>query len=121
MVVRSRPRPVDHEEIDMRRYLVLLPAPEAEWAKLPPEEHQKGLASHGQFHEDLAAGGHRIIAVSPLEPSAQATSMRPDGNGGATITDRSEEHTSELQSLMRISYAVFCVKQKKHNTTTPHT
>ncbi|HEY9562756.1 MAG TPA: YciI family protein [Nocardioides sp.] len=71
----------------MRRYLILLPAPEAEWAKLPPEEHQKGLASHGQFHEDLAAGGHRIIAVSPLEPSAQATSMRPDGNGGATITD----------------------------------
>src|SRR3546814_2669892 len=28
-------------------------------------------------------------------------------------TDRSEEHTSELQSLMRISYAVFCLKQKK--------
>src|SRR3546814_3664459 len=30
--------------------------------------------------------------------------------------DRSEEHTSELQSLMRISYAVFCLKKKKHNT-----
>src|SRR3546814_2073761 len=30
---------------------------------------------------------------------------------------RSEEHTSELQSLMRISYAVFCLKKKKHN---PH-
>src|SRR3546814_9937425 len=29
---------------------------------------------------------------------------------------RSEEHTSELQSLMRISYAVFCLKQKKHYT-----
>src|SRR3546814_9467993 len=29
---------------------------------------------------------------------------------------RSEEHTSELQSLMRISYAVFCLKNKKHNT-----
>src|SRR3546814_938616 len=28
--------------------------------------------------------------------------------------DRSEEHTSELQSLMRISYAVFCLKKKKH-------
>src|SRR3546814_10766449 len=34
--------------------------------------------------------------------------------GTATaIADRSEEHTSELQSLMRISYAVFCLKQKK--------
>src|SRR3546814_8908042 len=34
--------------------------------------------------------------------------------------DRSEEHTSELQSLMRISYAVFCLK-KKNKTTTNHT
>src|SRR3546814_7031242 len=31
---------------------------------------------------------------------------------------RSEEHTSELQSLMRISYAVFCLKKKTHNTRT---
>src|SRR3546814_2676149 len=31
---------------------------------------------------------------------------------------RSEEHTSELQSLMRISYAVFCLKKTKRNTTT---
>src|SRR3546814_10698976 len=36
---------------------------------------------------------------------------------------RSEEHTSELQSLMRISYAVFCLKKKKikHKNTTAHT
>src|SRR3546814_4306865 len=37
--------------------------------------------------------------------------------------ERSEEHTSELQSLMRISYAVFCLKKKqrtKHNTQTQH-
>src|SRR3546814_2231043 len=33
-------------------------------------------------------------------------------------TSRSEEHTSELQSLMRISYAVFCLKKKKYKTTT---
>src|SRR3546814_2079441 len=32
------------------------------------------------------------------------------------LPDRSEEHTSELQSLMRISYAVFCLKKKKTNT-----
>src|SRR3546814_5073536 len=42
-----------------------------------------------------------------------------------TIPLRSEEHTSELQSLMRISYAVFCLKKKKpncnHITNTPHT
>src|SRR3546814_6616902 len=35
-----------------------------------------------------------------------------DANG-KTLLDRSEEHTSELQSLMRISYAVFCLKKKK--------
>src|SRR3546814_1270401 len=34
------------------------------------------------------------------------------------IEDRSEEHTSELQSLMRISYAVFCLKKKKTTTIT---
>src|SRR3546814_9743959 len=33
----------------------------------------------------------------------------------ASEQDRSEEHTSELQSLMRISYAVFCLKKKKNN------
>src|SRR3546814_2044740 len=33
-------------------------------------------------------------------------------NNALTYRDRSEEHTSELQSLMRISYAVFCLKQK---------
>src|SRR3546814_7930381 len=33
----------------------------------------------------------------------------------ALSSTRSEEHTSELQSLMRISYAVFCLKKKKHN------
>src|SRR3546814_10828284 len=38
------------------------------------------------------------------------------GPATATGEDRSEEHTSELQSLMRISYAVFCLKKKKtHN------
>src|SRR3546814_9596265 len=34
---------------------------------------------------------------------------------GAMATVRSEEHTSELQSLMRNSYAVFCLKKKEHN------
>src|SRR3546814_3571915 len=36
--------------------------------------------------------------------------------GGGVIAFRSEEHTSELQSLMRISYAVFCLKKKKQST-----
>src|SRR3546814_7003303 len=36
------------------------------------------------------------------------------------LTSRSEEHTSELQSLMRISYAVFCLKKKNKNTKSTH-
>src|SRR3546814_6987526 len=46
---------------------------------------------------DVAGGG---LAVDRHRPGA----------------DRSEEHTSELQSLMRISYAVFCLKKKKKTT-----
>src|SRR3546814_6555183 len=38
--------------------------------------------------------------------------------GGLATAFRSEEHTSELQSLMRISYAVFCLKKKKQTKTT---
>src|SRR3546814_7270370 len=44
------------------------------------------------------------------------------GSGKTTLLNamstRSEEHTSELQSLMRISYAVFCLKKKNHSTNT---
>src|SRR3546814_3841479 len=46
----------------------------------------------------------------------RASQMRAVGNPGpeGSIGKRSEEHTSELQSLMRISYAVFCLKKKQH-------
>src|SRR3546814_2911371 len=49
----------------------------------------------------------------PLDQKTKA------GTGAAPT--RSEEHTSELQSLMRISYAVFCLKKKKIQTHTAHT
>src|SRR3546814_10836243 len=56
---------------------------------------------------DVAAdrGDHaRYGAVEVAQPLRQ--------RGGFTVAGRSEEHTSELQSLMRISYAVFCLKKK---------
>src|SRR3546814_6881989 len=40
-----------------------------------------------------------------------------DGVADFLVLERSEEHTSELQSLMRISYAVFCLKKKKKSNT----
>src|SRR3546814_2711508 len=42
--------------------------------------------------------------------------VRRQRSGKVWDGDRSEEHTSELQSLMRISYAVFCLKKKKSDT-----
>src|SRR3546814_5819779 len=41
-----------------------------------------------------------------------------EGRVAPRLEQRSEEHTSELQSLMRISYAVFCLKKKKNSKTT---
>src|SRR3546814_10926119 len=41
--------------------------------------------------------------------------VQPDVRSAAAAANRSEEHTSELQSLMRISYAVFCLKKKIQN------
>src|SRR3546814_3427807 len=52
-----------------------------------------------------------------VSSTAQATVVGLDEAAGVTGGDlRSEEHTSELQSLMRISYAVFCLKKKKTYT-----
>src|SRR3546814_8780012 len=62
---------------------------------------------------DYAVGTNKDIASR-----AEAFGMkawRANGCDYFDTYDRSEEHTSELQSLMRISYAVFCLKKKKHN------
>src|SRR3546814_9113239 len=57
-----------------------------------------------------------------LQQSRQARPwcLQP-GIRGEGAMRRSEEHTSELQSLMRISYAVFCLKKKKKRTQKKHT
>src|SRR3546814_3397781 len=52
-------------------------------------------------------GFHRPVRAAP--PIGGRAAKLPSAN-------RSEEHTSELQSLMRISYAVFCLKKKIHTT-----
>src|SRR3546814_9668144 len=58
---------------------------------------------------DLLAGSHLV-----RRRDQQAVRMRADV-AHRDHRDRSEEHTSELQSLMRISYAVFCLKKKKNH------
>src|SRR3546814_7306868 len=73
--------------------------------------HQIIFVARGHGHLDLVvelaadqrAAERRIIA----DPAVLGV--------GLGLSDRSEEHTSELQSLMRISYAVFCLKKKKRH------
>src|SRR3546814_6645920 len=56
----------------------------------------------------------RPFVLRQPSPIAKATGESPANSFGKRA--RSEEHTSELQSLMRISYAVFCLKKKKTHT-----
>src|SRR3546814_2863408 len=52
-----------------------------------------------------------------IERAAVASIAAEDVDHAFQYVGRSEEHTSELQSLMRISYAVFCLKKKNHKYT----
>src|SRR3546814_2909851 len=93
---------------------------------------ERGFALAGRIRSGtLALNGYGITAVGPfggVKSSGWGREMGPEGmeefyelkstSLDSTAADwyrnrRSEEHTSELQSLMRISYAVFCVKKKK--------
>src|SRR3546814_8095129 len=82
----------------------------------PP--HPQAVASAGPANAPIrhAAPGDRPPCLSPPFPAKTRNAENPRAA-------RSEEHTSELQSLMRISYAVFCLKKKiitKQTTPTKH-
>src|SRR3546814_8920947 len=96
-----------------------------------------GHSMGGRIVVDLAAAEpDRALGVIPVNAAIGGgfdrftylgrfvPGLMPIGIGllGADIAmTRSEEHTSELQSLMRISYAVFCLKKKTITTTYNHT
>src|SRR3546814_6369209 len=63
----------------------------------------------------LVRQGHEVVALVKSAESAAVASF--DGATPILGSLRSEEHTSELQSLLRISYAVFCLNKKKHTYT----
>src|SRR3546814_8696775 len=95
-----------------------------------PRDVARGLAvdiAGAAPNHDRCSRSPAMRASAFASPSRQArcTACTPRKTPFSTmlsLTSRSEEHTSELQSLMRISYAVFCLKKKKTSTyhaTTP--
>src|SRR3546814_10074543 len=70
------------------------------------------IHSAGQGGARRAPLGPRVAGGSRISPAGSQRQGLPT----ETRLTRSEEHTSELQSLMRISYAVFCLKKKKMTT-----
>src|SRR3546814_2587366 len=85
--------------------------------------HQQGGAAVDVVHGAVAEQGHagafgegvaeQEVAVADHEVNRHASIAHGADGGSDAGGQRSEEHTSELQSLMRISYAVFCLKKKK--------
>src|SRR3546814_186114 len=67
------------------------------------------------------SGGALVELGEDLEPASVHQTVGRNNTDGHDSIRRSEEHTSELQSLMRISYAVFCLKKKKKKQDTKTT
>src|SRR3546814_2164726 len=73
---------------------------------------------HGGSAPRLVPIGARWMSVHASLP--RPVTVSPAGSRSVRTFLRSEEHTSELQSLMRISYAVFCLKKKNKNIVYEH-
>src|SRR3546814_4522200 len=82
-------------------------APNPQAAQTPTPTPIRETPAAADFNPTQAAPP-RAVAEAPAKESLIAADL--------TIEGRSEEHTSELQSLMRISYAVFCLKKTKDKT-----
>src|SRR3546814_7899649 len=74
----------------------------------------------GNVCENIARGYACFAMKIGIWPCPQVEGITETITLEHLLPDRSEEHTSELQSLMRISYAVFCLKKKKTKKTQYH-
>src|SRR3546814_6359878 len=88
-------------------------------------DQQRQRQQHAVRERGAEALHHHLGQALPEQHRAQRGAEQEHQQFGREIAEqetalaerRSEEHTSELQSLMRISYAVFCLKKKKQETT----
>src|SRR3546814_4923899 len=81
------------------------------------KNHEYRVGPTPESARELVVHGHRVLVQTGAGEGIGAHD-RFYVEAGAEIVqtaERSEEHTSELQSLMRISYAVFCLKKKNTN------
>src|SRR3546814_6438897 len=72
---------------------------------------EKLRQTSGEVLVELLKGGSKDLVAVVMDVFRVTDDLVPD----TSTVERSEEHTSELQSLMRISYAVFCLKKKKRH------
>src|SRR3546814_1499881 len=79
----------------------------------PVEAQHLGLAGRREAVEGVEVAERRRDGEAEVGRIGLRLGNRGVGGRHALDRQRSEEHTSELQSLMRISYAVFCLKKKK--------
>src|SRR3546814_6783614 len=86
----------------------------AKWAE--PLEIRDLLTYRADGEGYLEPGFEKIFLVPATGGAPRQLTFGPYHDGGPLSWSRSEEHTSELQSLMRISYAVFCLKKKIQTT-----
>src|SRR3546814_5298223 len=82
---------------------------------LAPDQAASLNFAVGRYGVGLTARNSERSSNDPCFHWLQPRGTRGVERGRAQHQSRSEEHTSELQSLMRISYAVFCLKKKKNN------
>src|SRR3546814_5601698 len=82
--------------------------------KVPTIDIEKPITASITVHARSALR----VAVTATAWSKAAPASHGTSETFSTGSQRSEEHTSELPSLLRISYAVFCLKKKKQPTTT---
>src|SRR3546814_10338690 len=76
----------------------------------------RGGHQHAMGRRDDGVG-QRLGGIDPVAAAGRVHHPAIEEGGVEPVDERSEEHTSELQSLMRTSYAVFCLKQKKKNNS----
>src|SRR3546814_941131 len=79
--------------------------PPAAGGRVPEGLRPDGIGEVGQGRAELG----ELTRLADALPASAASANAPPW-----MATRSEEHTSELQSLMRLSYAVFCLKKNKH-------